>query len=223
MAIELKDSGTGNRVELHPWFEKYGLIRIQFNGDNSVVRILSKPRDCRGMQVQLGSDSTLTVGDTCGLSNTFIYGKDNCHVAIGDFTTFTARCRFVMHETGTISLGRDCMIASDVQFMNSDVHTIYDLATRRRINWPNDITVGEHVWISLQTYVLKGSRIGSGSVVGLRSVVSGEIPTNCVAVGSPARVVRKGASWDRHLWGQAEGLGQLGTAPLPSGSQGYDS
>lgn len=200
MPVEVTDKGIGNRVELHPWFEKYGRLRITFSGNNNSVKILEIPRDCNGAILELGSDSSVEIGASCGLSNTFIAGHKNCHVRIGAFTTFTNRARFIMHEASQISLGRDCMIASDVQFMTSDNHTIYDVEARKRINPPANIEIGDHVWISLQCFVMKGARIGSGSVVGLRSVVTKNIPSNCLAVGSPAQVIRKGVDWDRKLW-----------------------
>ena len=68
------------------------------------------------------------------------------------------------------------MIAADVQFMTSDNHTLYSLQSGRRTNPAADIEVGEHVWIGLQCFVMKGSRIGAGSVIGLRSMVSGTNP-----------------------------------------------
>jgi acetyltransferase-like isoleucine patch superfamily enzyme len=204
MPVELNDKGTGNSVELHPWFEKFGRLRIDFSGNNNTVKIRAKPRDCNGMNIQLDNDSSVEIGETCGLSNTFIAGKNNCHVRIGDFTTLTTRVRFIMHEASRVDIGRDCMIASDVQFMTSDNHTMYDMASQRRINPPASIEIGDHVWIALQCFVMKGARIGNGAVIGLRSVVVNDIPENCLAVGAPARVVRTGVNWDRKLWAEQE-------------------
>ena len=45
--------------------------------------------------------------------------------------------------------------------------------------------------------VLKGVSIGSGSVVGIGSVVSTNITDNSIAVGVPAKVVKKDIVWDR--------------------------
>jgi maltose O-acetyltransferase len=37
--------------------------------------------------------------------------------------------------------------------------------------------------------VLKGVTIGDNAIIGAGSVVVGDIPPNCVAVGNPARVI----------------------------------
>lgn len=53
-------------------------------------------------------------------------------------------------------------------------------------------------WI--RAIVLAGAQIGSGSVVGAASIVTRRIPNNAVAVGSPAKVVRRHVAWERpHL------------------------
>lgn len=200
MPVEIVDKGEGNRVELHPWFEKSGRLKIVFSGNGNLVRIPEPPRDCNGMVIQLGENCVVDIGAACGLSNSFIFAARDGEVRIGARCSFTARTRFIMHEASCIRLGWDCMIAADVQFMTSDNHTIYSLETGQRTNPAADIEIGDHVWIGLQCIVVKGGRIGSGSVIGLRSVVTDSIPRNCLAVGTPARVLRTDVGWDRKLW-----------------------
>jgi acetyltransferase-like isoleucine patch superfamily enzyme len=53
------------------------------------------------------------------------------------------------------------------------------------------IVIGENVWIGHDSVVLPGVEIGSGSIVGARSVVIESIPDLAVAAGNPARVMRR--------------------------------
>jgi acetyltransferase-like isoleucine patch superfamily enzyme len=53
------------------------------------------------------------------------------------------------------------------------------------------ICIGTNVWIGFDCCILPGATIGEGSVVGARSVVTGDIPPFSIAVGNPARVIRK--------------------------------
>jgi len=55
---------------------------------------------------------------------------------------------------------------------------------------PRPITIGANVWIGHDSVVLPGVSIGTGSIVGARSVVSVSIPDFAIAVGNPARVIR---------------------------------
>lgn len=53
------------------------------------------------------------------------------------------------------------------------------------------ITIGDDVWIGAGCKILDGVTIGSGCVIGAGSVVTKSIPPYSVAVGSPAKVIRK--------------------------------
>ena len=59
---------------------------------------------------------------------------------------------------------------------------------------PGPIVIGDNVWLGDGVVVLPGAHIGDGCVIGANSVVLGTIPANTVAVGAPARSVRR---WDR--------------------------
>jgi acetyltransferase-like isoleucine patch superfamily enzyme len=54
-----------------------------------------------------------------------------------------------------------------------------------------DIVVEEGVWIGAGTIVLQGVRIGRGAVIAAGSVVTRDVPANCIAGGTPARVLRQ--------------------------------
>ena len=53
------------------------------------------------------------------------------------------------------------------------------------------ITVGNDVWIGAGVCVMPGVTIGNNVVIGSGSVVVKDIPDNVVAVGNPAKVIRK--------------------------------
>lgn len=89
------------------------------------------------------------------------------------------------------------MVASGACLRNSDGHAIFDSASRVRINKPADIVIADHVWLGISTLVLKGATIGSGAIVGAYAVVTSTLPALCIAVGTPARVLRKGVQWTR--------------------------
>ena len=67
----------------------------------------------------------------------------------------------------------------------SNEPSVVDLQER-----PRPITIGANVWIGHDSVVLPGVSIGTGSIIGARSVVSDSIPDFGIAVGNPARVIR---------------------------------
>ena len=55
---------------------------------------------------------------------------------------------------------------------------------------PADIMIGDDVWIGANAVILGGIKIGKGAVIGAGAVVTKDIPSNAVAVGVPAKVLR---------------------------------
>lgn len=56
---------------------------------------------------------------------------------------------------------------------------------------PQPIRIGDRVWLGANVVVMKGVTIGNNSIIGMNSVITNDIPENSVAVGSPAKVIRK--------------------------------
>ena len=54
-----------------------------------------------------------------------------------------------------------------------------------------EVTIGENVWISSHCVIIRGVRIGKGSVVGAGSVVNKDVPPYSVVAGVPIRVIKK--------------------------------
>ena len=53
------------------------------------------------------------------------------------------------------------------------------------------VTIGSNVWIGGGSIILPGVTIGDNTTIGAGSVVSKSIPANCLALGSPCKVIRK--------------------------------
>lgn len=63
------------------------------------------------------------------------------------------------------------------------------------------VVIGEMVWIGEGTIVMPGISIGNGCVIGAHSIINKNIPDNCIAVGAPAKVIKRynfeTAKWER--------------------------
>ena len=87
-----------------------------------------------------------------------------------------------------IIIGDSTMIASDVTITDSDWHDIYDRT--QAIGRTSPVTLGNNVWIGDGAIVCKGVSIGDNSIIGAGSVVTQDIPSNVIAAGNPAKVLR---------------------------------
>lgn len=86
------------------------------------------------------------------------------------------------------------MLSRNAKLMTSDGHPI--LKDGKIINNAKNITLGDKVWIADDVVILKGVEVGSSSVVGIGSVLTKSIPSNSIAVGNPAKVVKENITWE---------------------------
>jgi len=113
---------------------------------------------------------------------------ENSNGGIGEITS---------GDYSDIRIGDDVLFSHGLTLRTSDMHSIYDAATGKRINPAAPIRIADHVWLGQDVIVLKGSSIGRDCVVAARALVSGEIAPGTLAGGCPARPIRSGITWDR--------------------------
>ncbi|MGO1944805.1 MAG: acyltransferase [Ancrocorticia sp.] len=193
--IDIQFLGAGNTLTVAD-SAKVMSLSAKFTGDHSSVEIAETTKKRTGLRfgLTLGQQSRITIGSNVGAaSKAFVRASEGASVALGD----------------------DCMLASSVEIRTDDTHAIYDIGTGLRTNPARDITIGEHVWIGKYAAIFGGVTIGSGSIIGFRSIVTKDVPNNAVAAGVPARVVRKNVAWERPNLDK----NPLGTETMPSGQR----
>lgn len=142
--------------------------------------------------------------------------KKNIHISEG-FTCGTL-CRLNADENGSITIGRnfvmgdqcqieamnEVVIGEDVLFasrvyIGDATHGEYkgadqadpkEAPNKRKVT-AEPIHIGDRVWIGNGVAVLGGVTIGDGAVIGANAVVTSNIPSDSIAAGCPARVIKK--------------------------------
>lgn len=92
---------------------------------------------------------------------------------------------------GSITIGEDCRIGPEVFVTASDYGLRPDQKIAEQERNEEDIVIGDDVWLGARVFVGAGVTIGDGSVVSAGSVVTRSLPPGSIAVGIPARVVRR--------------------------------
>lgn len=125
-------------------------------------------------------------------SDTYIDHLRSVGVKIGERTTIYDPRNTVIDETRPclVQIGNDVKITSGVTVLTHG----YDwsvLAGMHNVvlGSAGKVTIGDNVFIGMNTTILKGVTIGSNVVIGAGSLVNKDIPDNCVAAGNPARVI----------------------------------
>jgi acetyltransferase-like isoleucine patch superfamily enzyme len=70
-------------------------------------------------------------------------------------------------------------------------HEVEVQSRRDNVEYAYEVTIGEDCWIGGHVVILPGVTIGDGVTIGAGSVVTKSIPSWSVAIGSPAKVVKK--------------------------------
>lgn len=146
--------------------------------------------------VDYGGNNLITLGDSSKLNGLIKIGR-NCKLSIGKNFSTTGGMKLHLSESSNIFIGDNCMFGIDVNIYNHDYHPIFSEVTGERLNFSSSVILENDVWLANKTTVLKGVRICSGSVIGIGSIVSKDIPASSIAVGNPAKVVKSGIKWDR--------------------------
>lgn len=108
------------------------------------------------------------------------------HIKIGDDVGVSG-CTISAAES--ITIGNRVLIGSGAVIVDTDAHPIHP---DHRFNGGGEhepVVIEDDVFIGARAIVLKGVRIGHGSVIGAAAVVAKDVPPYSVAVGNPARVI----------------------------------
>lgn len=114
----------------------------------------------------------------------------NSKIYIGSNTRINGAC---IHAQNRIEIGKNCLIASNVQIMDSNGHELSFNDVENRINTrdiPEEVIIGDNVWIGANSIVLPGVHIGNGSVIAAGSVVVKDVPPMSLYGGNPARLIK---------------------------------
>lgn len=98
-----------------------------------------------------------------------------------------------------IEIGSHVLMASKIYISDhnhgsyaGDVHSDPEMPPALRpLDATKSVVIEDRVWLGEFVTVLPGATIGRGSIIGANSVVTGAIPPHCIAVGAPARVVKR--------------------------------
>lgn len=136
-------------------------------------------RNLRGSLYVPYPDSRIVIGDRVGISSSCLWAKD------------------------CITIGNDVNIGGDCLIMDNDAHP-HDYLKRRASYWKEvdetvylqsiptaPIVIDDDVWIGARCIIQKGVHIGARSIIAAGSVVTKDVPADCIAAGVPANVIKK--------------------------------
>ncbi len=145
--------------------------------------------------------STIRIGSHCRFRSTFrsnmvginrpcgisTYSKD-AQIIIGNKCGFSGA---IVGAARNITLGEHVLCGANVLITDFDWHAVGIDKDADSSEAAEPVLIADNVWIGINSVILKGSQIGSNSIIGANSLVTSHIPADVIAGGIPARVIRK--------------------------------
>lgn len=157
------------------------------------------------VKLSIGVNASLIVNDNFTLTSGSFYNplsrniksciiiEDNAKLNIGKNVGISSSCLWVHNY---LTIGNNVKIGADTIILDSNAHSL-DFIKRRNYyeDSPNTlnagIEIGDDVLIGTRCILLKGIKIGSRSIIGAGSVVTKDIPPDCIAAGNPCKPIKK--------------------------------
>lgn len=190
---------VGTVLRMH-FYRRWNPLRLRLTGctvgkHSNIINSIYLFREPNA-QITLGDHVTITSGEgfnpICRNVHACLCARGNGIIEIGDHTGMSSPC---IWATNHIKIGRHVLIGGDCMIMDNDAHNL-DAVERRDHTLAREvksapITIEDEAFIGAHCIVLKGVTIGARSVIGSGSVVTRDIPADCVAAGNPCKVIRR--------------------------------
>ena len=183
-------------IHLLSWYLfKYPFYKLSLGKLGSRSKLIHAKVD-GAKRIFIGSN--VYINDRGWLACLPLTGNNNCSLTIGDGTYVGRFCHF--YATSRIWIGNKVLMADKV-YIADNLHQ-FDEVNIPVIDQPvkqiAEVVIGDGSWLGENVCVI-GASVGKHSVVGANSVVMKDIPDYCVAVGSPAKIIRR-YSFDKKEW-----------------------
>ncbi len=143
-----------------------------FQGKKGAIRIDDKAYIENGVRIRAGFNGSISIGEQVRIHDyCFIYAHD--HLVIGENTMISPQV-FITDFNHKFSSSK----------YSRKLKSLGGYESKR-------VTIGNNVWIGAQSVILPGVTIGDDVIIGAGSVVTKSIAPKSLAVGNPARVIKK--------------------------------
>lgn len=151
--------------------------------------------------------SKVYINDRGWLACEPLTGEADPRLTIGDGTYIGRFCH--IYATSTIEIGKKVLIADKV-YISDNLHSYENIdlpVIDQPIKQTKPVIIGDGAWLGENVCVI-GATVGKNSVIGANSIVNKDIPDYCIAIGSPAVIIKRYNSETRQ-WQKTDKNGQF--------------
>ena len=167
----------------------------KFGKDSTIICPFLQLSGCSRISIGQG----VTILDNCRLA-VFEEG-DSFSIEIGDRTYISYGFTALSGGIAYIRIGKDILFASNVLVTNQnhgiDPESNIPYMSQELIS--KNVEIGDGCWIGEKVCILPGVNIGRQAIIGAGAVVTKSIPAYSIAVGNPAKVIKR-YNFVNHCW-----------------------
>jgi len=174
----------------------YPYYKIRFRSLGTSSKIISPLLIHGPKNIEIGSN--VYIGYKAWLGALPLTGNRNCRLIIED-GVYIGNYNHI-YATSYIRIGTKTMIADKV-YIADNQHSFDDITQPffgQPIKQLKEVSIGEWGWIGENVCII-GASIGKSCIIGANSVVTKDIPDYCIAVGSPAKIIKR-FCFDDKIW-----------------------
>ena len=163
---------------------EYSKISIAVEETKKIAVRLNSASDANEIRELLSQITGTFIDESTTVFTPFYtnYGKN---IKIGKNVFINHACSFL--DLGGITIEDNVMIAPRVN-LTSESHPI-QIENRQTLT-TGHILIKKNAWIGTNVTILPGVTIGENSIVAAGSVVSKDVPKNCIVGGTPAKIIK---------------------------------
>lgn len=156
--------------------------------------VFPKIRISGGKFIMVGNNVTIRKGTTIAAQTKYHGQIFNPQIIISDGVDLGEFC--FITSTNSISIGCGTttgrmVTITDNAHGESFMKDMQEAVHNRPVISKGPVFIGKNVWIGDKATILPNVRIGDGAIIGANAVVSKDVPEYCVAVGIPARIIKR--------------------------------
>lgn len=164
-------------------------------GHNAIITLSANVKLLNG-----STKDDIKIGDNFKISGELI-SSHNGKIEIGNNCLVGPKC--VVGAVESVKLGSFVRISNNVVIIDNNNHPVnpYDRKLMNSVDYSSEyrtwkysvakpIVIHDNVWIGRNSIINKGVTIGENSIVAAGSVVTKDVPANCIVGGNPAKVVK---------------------------------
>lgn len=112
-------------------------------------------------------------------------------------------------EPFLITIGSNVFITNDCKFVNHDGGTLILRSKTPDLEITKPITIGNDVYLGIETIIMPGVNINNNVIIGARSIVTKNVETDSVMVGIPAKKIKTVTQYHEELKIKSLKIGHL--------------